>query len=42
MSEKFRLQHNETILLLHYFKFIRQCDETGDEWMGRLREEAAE
>ena len=42
VSMKFRPQHNETILSFEYWKLLRQCDETTEVWMGRLRTKATE
>ena len=40
-SEKLRPQHNETILSFQYCKLSRQGKEIAEEWMGRLRMNAA-
>ena len=36
LKEKFRQQHNETILLLQYCKLQRKENESTKEWFGRL------
>ena len=33
-SEKFKPQHNETILSLQYCELIREKKESAEEWMG--------
>ena len=33
LNEKFRPQHNDTMLSLHYCMLGRQNDETAEEWM---------
>ena len=37
LSKKFKPQHNETILLLQYWKLIREQSENAGEWMDCLR-----
>ena len=37
LNEEFRLQYNETILSLQYFKLSREEHESTEEWMGQLR-----
>ena len=34
--------HNETIVLLQYFKCVRWSHESAEEWMGRLRVKGTE
>ena len=36
-SEKFKPQHNETILSMQYCKLTREQNENAEEWMGRIR-----
>ena len=42
LKEKFRLQHNETILSLQYCKLQRKENESAQEWMGRHHIKVAE
>ena len=35
--QKFKPQHNETILSVQYFKLKRKSEESAWEWMGRLQ-----
>ena len=42
LSEKFKLQHNQTILSLKYWKLIREQSKNADEWVGYLRMKANE
>ena len=37
LSNKFKSQHNETILSLKYCKLIREQSKNAKEWMGNLR-----
>ena len=41
MDNKFRPQHNGTILSLQYCKLSRQYDEMAKEWIGTFRMKAA-
>ena len=36
-SKKFKLQYNETILSLQYYKLIREQKENVEEWIGHLK-----
>ena len=40
LGEKFKPQHNETILLLQYCKLLRDSDRSVHEWIGHLRVKA--
>ena len=42
VSEESKMQHNETILFMQYWKLVRHCDETREEGMGQLRVNATE
>ena len=37
LNKKFRLQNNKTIKLLQLCNLVRQCNESAEEWIGRLR-----
>ena len=37
LNEKFKLQHNATILSLQYCKLIKEQNKNGKEWMDHLR-----
>ena len=37
LNEKFKPQHFETILLLQYFKLVREEKHRAEEWMGYLK-----
>ena len=39
---KFKLQHNRIVISLQYHKLHRKENECAQEWVGRLRTEAAE
>ena len=42
LTNKFKLQFNETIKLLQFHKLSRQDGKDPEEWMGRLRLSAIE
>ena len=42
ITQNFKLQHNDTILLLQYCKLIREEKENTEEWMAWLRVKANE
>ena len=42
LKDKFRLQHNETILTLQFCKLQRKENESIQEWMSGLQIKAAE
>ena len=42
LNDKFRLQYNEAIKLLQFYKLVRQHNESTEERMGRLRIAAIE
>ena len=42
LSEKFKQQHNKTILTLQYCKLVWHSDESAEEWMDTLRVMAIE
>ena len=41
-SDKFKLQHNETILLLKCCKLVKEENENAEEWIGHIRHEVNE
>ena len=37
LSEKFKLQHNETVLSLQYWTLTREENKNAEEWISHLR-----